>query len=337
MKTRLNWVDIARGIGIITVLYGHAISGDSFRHIIYAFHMPLFFFLSGIVFNPQKNTLFLPFLKKNIMSILVPYLGFALISYIIWLLSLSDLPSLSTVGSHGVHILYGNSQGLFFNVVLWFLPCLFVTKVLFWTLTKYVTKPLHILMILFIVSVVGYGLYLYMPGIKLSFGFETALTALVFYGLGYLWKMHSETLIPKTKWKMYTVGFVSLVVMTLLATFNFDLYGYQVDMRLNKYGNYFLFYFAALSGIVSVIVWSKCLDKNSLLETIGKYSLPLFVWHIIVFTYLTKLTLFFIPQDVFTAYRTYGVAPVFTLVTTLFILVSTFAINALRKKLARHG
>lgn len=61
MKNRIHWVDYAKGIGILLVVYGHVILGlhDSkvgmqglnyeLQHLfIYSTHMPLFFFLSGL-------------------------------------------------------------------------------------------------------------------------------------------------------------------------------------------------------------------------------------------------------------------------------------------------
>lgn len=45
---RENWVDIAKGIGIILVVMGHANCPEIPHGIIYSFHMPLFFFLSGL-------------------------------------------------------------------------------------------------------------------------------------------------------------------------------------------------------------------------------------------------------------------------------------------------
>ncbi|EXF47462.1 acyltransferase [Pseudomonas sp. BAY1663] len=63
MQERNVWVDYAKAIGIILVVYGHAARGvfnaglpmDEARFvlvdsIIYSFHMPLFFFLSGLFF-----------------------------------------------------------------------------------------------------------------------------------------------------------------------------------------------------------------------------------------------------------------------------------------------
>lgn len=63
MSARSNWVDHAKGIGIILVVYAHVARGIHsaglpmderiFRlvdSVIYSFHMPLFFFLSGLFF-----------------------------------------------------------------------------------------------------------------------------------------------------------------------------------------------------------------------------------------------------------------------------------------------
>ena len=63
MPARAQWVDYARGIGIVLVVYGHVARGVHsaglpidegwFRlvdSVIYSFHMPLFFFLSGLYF-----------------------------------------------------------------------------------------------------------------------------------------------------------------------------------------------------------------------------------------------------------------------------------------------
>ena len=70
MSSRSLWVDYAKGIGIVLVVYGHVARGvhsaglpineSAFRLVdvvIYSFHMPLFFFLSGVFFlsSMQKH------------------------------------------------------------------------------------------------------------------------------------------------------------------------------------------------------------------------------------------------------------------------------------------
>jgi len=57
-KPRLEHIDIAKGIGILLVVFGHLpqLSTTGFvRAVVYSFHMPLFFFLSGLFLNPAHG------------------------------------------------------------------------------------------------------------------------------------------------------------------------------------------------------------------------------------------------------------------------------------------
>ncbi len=60
-RPRWNTIDLAKGILIIIVFWGHMIPGvrrTTFaRYVIYAFHMPLFFFISGFLFRIEKMDL----------------------------------------------------------------------------------------------------------------------------------------------------------------------------------------------------------------------------------------------------------------------------------------
>jgi fucose 4-O-acetylase-like acetyltransferase len=89
--SRLLWVDVARGVGILLVVYAHAIRGLTpvpadlpgwalqQDHIIYAFHMPLFFFLSGLFIWPSLERGRRAFLKDRALTVLYPYLLWSLI------------------------------------------------------------------------------------------------------------------------------------------------------------------------------------------------------------------------------------------------------------------
>ncbi len=52
---RVEWIDVAKGVGIILVVIGHS-SMKSIADEIYYFHMPLFFMLAGTVFKPAGIT-----------------------------------------------------------------------------------------------------------------------------------------------------------------------------------------------------------------------------------------------------------------------------------------
>lgn len=54
--SRIVFVDVAKGIGILLVIIGHVVPyGDNYlSRFIFGFHMPLFFILSGFTFDFKK-------------------------------------------------------------------------------------------------------------------------------------------------------------------------------------------------------------------------------------------------------------------------------------------
>ena len=73
------WVQIVKGLGIILVVISHFSPNTSpeywlsLREIIYLFHMPLFFFLSGFLFRYEKYP-YLLLVKTKINRLLFPYI-----------------------------------------------------------------------------------------------------------------------------------------------------------------------------------------------------------------------------------------------------------------------
>lgn len=91
--SRQNWIDLAKGIGIILVVYGHVARGldaaglyrdqHSFAlvdGVIYSFHMPLFFLLSGLFFQSSlKHDGAGALMGKKVDTLLYPYVVWSLI------------------------------------------------------------------------------------------------------------------------------------------------------------------------------------------------------------------------------------------------------------------
>lgn len=80
---RIDWIDKARFAGIFLVVLGHCISAKEveyapIRNFIYSFHMPLFIFISGLLYKPKR-------MIDIAVSLLVPYLIYQL-SNILWII-----------------------------------------------------------------------------------------------------------------------------------------------------------------------------------------------------------------------------------------------------------
>src|SRR5260221_14787377 len=91
-KHRSTVVDMARGIAIVLVVYGHCLRGlvsanivpsrswlATVDYMIYTFHMPIFFVLSGLFFaaSAQKNRTM--FWLRRFKTIVYPYFLWSLI------------------------------------------------------------------------------------------------------------------------------------------------------------------------------------------------------------------------------------------------------------------
>lgn len=84
LPARTPYIDVARGIALILVVWGHILSGSTFTfQWIFSFHMPIFFFLSGMCFHPEKFDTLGDFLKKKVKTRILPYFIIALLGFLI--------------------------------------------------------------------------------------------------------------------------------------------------------------------------------------------------------------------------------------------------------------
>lgn len=74
LSNRVYWVDVAKALAIILVVIGHMGFPEEVRTVIYGFHMPLFFLLSGIFVSTKED--FRSFFAKKARTLLIPYLCF---------------------------------------------------------------------------------------------------------------------------------------------------------------------------------------------------------------------------------------------------------------------
>ena len=90
MRERSHYLDILKGIGIVFVVFGHVTHIGWLRTYIWGFHMPLFFFVSGVLFERERYGNFISFVKRRFKSLVIPYFLFSLIGLIWWSVSFID-------------------------------------------------------------------------------------------------------------------------------------------------------------------------------------------------------------------------------------------------------
>lgn len=127
---RIAWIDVAKGIGIFLIVFGHTMQSGFVRQVIFSFHVPFFFFLSGVTY--KRETSIYTFLRKKVSGLLVPYWVWGIISIAIFLFAglFLHLEEANTGLLNNLFgLLYGNprTELMWWNRPLWFIPCLFIT------------------------------------------------------------------------------------------------------------------------------------------------------------------------------------------------------------------
>jgi polysaccharide biosynthesis protein PslL len=153
---RDNTIDIARGMGIILVVLCHNwilyFNRGELSNIVFSFHMPLFFFISGFFFKPNQSIKELLVSKSD--GLLKPYFVVLFTVYFFNLIKNSTTDHLNEL----IGIFYG-SGGTIVWTPLWFLSHLFIVFIFSWVFYRYilfkVDKLLYQLLILIFVLYVG--------------------------------------------------------------------------------------------------------------------------------------------------------------------------------------
>lgn len=200
---RYKWVDIARGIGILLVVYAHAYPPTGIKILIYSFHIPLFFVLSGYCFKYADNIDFVTFIKKKFYSLIIPYIFLSAICIVLYFI-LSQFANNSYNYWKlilGIFIGIRGQEWMPVNTPMWFILALFVTNLIGFIVFKIAKKDSIRILLLTLVGVVGYA-YVIKIGYRLPWGIDAAMVGSIFFGGG----IQLEKMIYSQNYKTVNIG-----------------------------------------------------------------------------------------------------------------------------------
>lgn len=263
MAERVEWIDTAKGVGIILVIAGHTFF-IMYSAIIYAFHMPLFFFLSGLVLNTAKYPSCSELIKAKTIQVLRPWLFFYVSSLIVTILIPAWRSALSW--RQMLTELYTANTNNINNSSIWYLVCLFATFVILYlihSLLRHVSEKGTIVFLLFLGGALLWikeFLALIAPAFhliqgRLPFKIDTALVAFIFMYIGYRFRDYVFKLIENS-----SLLKLSIAVLALFA-------GFAVNRWSNinglVFGNYRLLYYPiAFLGIYCVLSFCFLISRQ---------------------------------------------------------------------------
>lgn len=278
---RDNTMDIARGIAIILVVIGHSGISSFFWNIIYFFHMPLFFFISGCFtkpLTPPKKILTKLKWKELYGNFVIYSTLFLVISPILYQWGFSNTPieSLKDFLERLIIILRFRTSTIDLLGQFWFLPVLFFAQALsLCAITLLKTKNKIFILI---VSILFYiiGRFCFVNGYKEPYDFSRILYFTGFCILGY----YSYPLLHKFKNNIYAllIAIIGLIYFSLIPTLVFEKIA--------------LYYFAAILGIfITIFISTQVKGEIAVvLGYIGKCTLPIFIFHPLIIK-ITELIL----------------------------------------------
>ncbi|WP_278462701.1 acyltransferase family protein [Stutzerimonas kunmingensis] len=132
MERRINWIDSLKFIGIFYIYLGHlGGSAGNLYPFVFSFHVPLFFFISGCFASTRTRTSFRQFTIDKFKQLMIPYFVYSLLSIVVYLLCIPATDSFGVVASLALKALLGVRNETPYGPSLWFLPCIFVTALIF--------------------------------------------------------------------------------------------------------------------------------------------------------------------------------------------------------------
>ncbi|MCR5234623.1 MAG: acyltransferase [Lachnospiraceae bacterium] len=300
-KQKLNYLDIARGIGIVVVILAHVDTGDNpLCSWIGSFCMAIFFFVSGALLNyldRWRNESFVQIIVKRMKGVLYPFFSFSCLIILYYLV---------------MRVVF--RQGSFSNIMeivkstftlsgydaMWFMPTLFFAEVICVLLLRYfgrgsvnkkdgdrsdINKGLLREWIGFIavtiVSLICYCILHYGIIEEYSNGwfgfvkFTRALMSAVFIYAGYFYFEYKDRLLALNRKVMIVVCIIWLIIDFPIAQPN-----HFVDYSFVRIVSLPLQYLTGILTSGAILYLGEVLNlKNKPLEFFGKNSLTMMATH----------------------------------------------------------
>lgn len=300
-NSRLQYIDVLKGIAIILVLIGHRSVNEYVTVFIYMFHMPLFFFISGYL-DRMKEIEMKMVLKKKAKRLLYPYVtfGILIILYNTCFEWMRGIRGVKKLGKRLIALLYGNyiwENNSDYIGTLWFLVALFCVSVLSNAAIMIAKENRKRLLVAEVILLICGAISTFLVGhskIRLPWCLDVAFVGAVFYIEGYVWRKKEQLQQQASVEK----GLALFGVGTILGITNYLFMKKQgfamlrVDMLNMNYGLYLVFIISALFMSVGIFIMIECVIEKFACEFLartGKLSLLLMIVHIYVYQILNMV------------------------------------------------
>lgn len=327
MKERLHYVDVCKGLLILMVIWQHIPEfvswagvdssviescGGGSSWLFWGFYMQAFFLTNGFTSNFKKD--FRPFLWGSFKALLIPYIAFALIGKGLDALFWGETQLWQKTAGLGDQVWF------FMEESYWFLTALFMARILYWFLCRYIQSDyyrgiaaLGIMLLGFVLNHIYDGVSLDAAHFNNHLHYRNALCMMIFIWIGEFLKNHKDKLLKYLA--PISITYIVCVVGThIIGKACTPSYTHSTAIQYHQIPLY-LFY--ATTGSIAMLWIARKINTNKVLEYLGKGSLVVYMSH---FAYL-RLAAKVLPNII----SPYGTISGFTFYIITFILATALS------------
>lgn len=273
-KNRITYIDLAKGIGIIMVVWAHA--NGPYRNYIYQMHMPFFFLISGYLYNNRSGSG--EFIRKRFQSLYVPFVFWNILSHTTK--SLLHHIRLRSILIYDKNILLTlERDGQFFGAS-WFLAALFLVECVYKLLDHFMKemkyRDLVLLLLFSLLSAAGFlHTFKYM--------FSRTLILSMFYAAGVSVRRHQDLLSKYDHWITAAAAGLLFLVIGRSGSAN---------MGANQYSSPVLFVIGSFAASYALMYLCRKADTflagplpklKEMIIYLGRNSKDILIWQFIAF------------------------------------------------------
>ena len=246
-KKRWLWVDIVKGVASLSIVLAHTMSWYQLESVKYlsGWEVVVFFFVAGyLIREPKREQGFDTFVIKMLKRLILPYFILCFINLGLELLRLwiAGTPGLHQIPTWLLGIVYCEPNQMPNCTPLWFLPCLFVVRLLMELLLR--QKPAAQIAIV-AAALVGAELLILFSVPRLPWNIGAALFSLIFCYYGHLLRKFS--LFEKLEAKPLPLRWGAILGMLVLGLLVIRTNGIRLRLHVLQVGNPLL---AILGGVL---------------------------------------------------------------------------------------
>lgn len=274
MKQRNKQMDVLLCLGIVLVILGH-VGANSWKtklfdwFVIYSFHMPLFFFISGYFYRPEREKEYGKSVLRMVEKFVVPYYAWNLV-YAVIAFALKDAElvrfNLDKSILNFIITPWTTGDQYQLNSPAWFLLTLFLVELAYITLHKFFAfikiKNEYVLFIPFLaMGIAGGGMMVHgvVAGGKLVLA--KMLFGIAFYHLGHLYSTNLEKADKLNNVAYFSILFV-IQYFLMVKTDGFPYISMWNGSITTMGQNVFLPMAVALTGIAFMLRVSRILTPS---------------------------------------------------------------------------